>query len=126
MDERLKALVDAPLANPLRLNIPGGKEALPPKPRAVSEVKQHRPGDLTARQVRERKAAAEQQKLDALYNYYATTDVPAERVAEHIGVRKLVEDGTDDAGKMKYKSVLDVDTVRHALAVRRQALRAGE
>lgn len=119
MNPEIKKLVEAPLADPLKINIPGGRDALPPRPRQPKEQRYPAPGDLTPKQVRERKALDEQAKREKLYDYYATTDLPAERVAEHVGVYRLEEDGTDDAGKVKYKRVLDVAKVEAALAWRR-------
>lgn len=124
MDPKLKALVDAPLANPLAINIPGGRDALPPKPREVKPAEQHRPGDLTKAQLAERKRDEEYQKLSTLFDYYSTTNIPAERVAQHVGVYRMVEIGSED-GKPVYERQLDVERVRQELDFRRKGLRAG-
>ena len=120
MDPKLKALVDAPLANPLAINLPEGRR---PAPRDNSPARQHRPGDLTPDQLRAKRANEANAKLATLYDYYAGTEVPPERVAEHLGVYRTEEDGTDDKGQVKYKRVLDVEKVRSELAWRRQQLR---
>ena len=83
MDPKLKALADAPLANPLAINLPEGRR---PAPRDVDPAREHRPGDLTKAQLAERKRDEEYKKLSALFDYYSTTDIPAERVAQHVGI----------------------------------------
>jgi hypothetical protein len=129
MDPKLKALVDAPLADPLRLNIPGGRDALPPKPREkrehLSPTEKKERGYLTGKQLAQRKHDEAYKKLSTLFDYYSTTDIPAERVAEHCGVYRLVEVGSED-GKPVYERQLDVERVRQELDFRRKGLRAGE
>lgn len=123
MDPKLEALRDAPLANALRLNIPGGREALPPKPREqkeqLSDAEKAARGYLTGKQLRERKAKQADAKLAELYEYYAGTEIPAERVAQHMGVYRTEEDGKDEDGKVKFKRVLDVEKVASELKWRR-------
>jgi hypothetical protein len=125
MDPKLQALIDAPLANPLRLNIPGGKESLPPKPRAkkepsLSPAEKRARGILTTKELAERKALEAQAKLTQLYDYYATTDIPAERVAEHMGVYHQVQVGTTDDHKPIYERQLNIGLVRAELERRRK------
>jgi hypothetical protein len=121
MDPKLKALVDAPLANPLAINLPEGRK---PAPREVAPAQEHRPGDLTKAQLAEKRKRAADEKLSALFDYYATTDIPVERVAQHVGVYKMVEVGSED-GKPVYERQLDIERVRQELDFRRKGLRAG-
>lgn len=129
MDPKLKALVDAPLADPLRLNIPGGRDALPPKPRErrehLSPAEKKERGYLTGKELAQRKHDEAYAKLSTLFDYYSTTDIPVERVAQHVGVYRMVEIGTDEDGKPKYERQLDVERVRQELDFRRKSLRAG-
>lgn len=71
MDEYLRKLANAPLADPLKIHLPEGKR---PATRAPKQIHQPREGDLTAAQIRERKAKEHTAKLSALFDYYATTD----------------------------------------------------
>lgn len=115
MDPKLQALIDAPLANALRLNIPGGKEALPPRPRGQREQSL----SPAERKARERKAADAAKKLDSLFDYYAGTDIPPAKVAEHMGLYKIVETGEVVEGKPVTERVLDVERAAAQLAWRR-------
>jgi hypothetical protein len=121
MDPKLKALADAPLANPLAINLPEGRRS---QPREVAPAQEHRPGDLTKTQLAERKRDEEYAKLSKLFDYYATTDIPVERVAAHVGVYRMVEVGSED-GKPVYERQLDIERVRQELDFRRKGLRAG-
>lgn len=125
MDPKLQALIDAPLANPLRLNIPGGKENLPPRPRAskeqsLSPAERKARGILTAKEARERKAADDAKRLGKLFDYYAGTDIPAATVAAHMGLFKTVETGEVVEGKPVTERVLDVERAAAQLAWRRK------
>lgn len=125
MDPELEKLRNAPLANALRINIPGGREALPPKPREkkehMSAAEKEARGYLTTAQLRERKEQALAAKHAELYDYYAGTKLPAARVAEYMGVYRLEEDGTEEDGTtLKFKRVLDVGKVRTELSWRRK------
>ena len=122
MDPKLKALADAPLANPLAINLPEGRR---PATRTVEPAREHRPGDLTKAQIAERKRNAEYARLSTLFDYYSTTEVPAERVAEHMGLYRMVEIGAED-GKPVYERQLDVERARQELDFRRKGLRAGD
>jgi len=90
MDEMMKKLVDAPLADALKLHLPAGKRA-GPKNRKPQADKTFAP-PITHKQVRERKEAAMSAKTIAVLDYYATTTVPVDRVASHCGIS--VEDAT--------------------------------
>lgn len=115
----LQSLIDAPLANATKINLPMGRRAAP---RVKAEPRQPRPGDLTPAQVRERKAKALSDKQEKLLDYYATTSIPAERVAEHIGLYRVVQIGVDEeTHKPITERVLDVQQVESALAWRRKS-----
>lgn len=122
MDEKLRALAEAKgCKNPLGINLPEGRlpaprNTRPPLPPGVG---------LSKEQLVERERKQHDAKLVSLYDYYATRDIPAERVAQHMGVYHQVEDGADDNGKVKYRRELDVATVRRELEWRRNSLRAG-
>lgn len=114
MDAKMQALIDAPLANPGKLNLPEGRRPIE-RGRKVPA-----PDGLTPAQVKERKAKEAADKLAKLLDYYATTDLPAEKVARDIGLSRMVEDGVDeDTGKVKFKRVLDVEKAEAELAWRR-------
>jgi predicted Rossmann fold nucleotide-binding protein DprA/Smf involved in DNA uptake len=79
----LQALIDAPLADPTRINLPEGRRPLRrgPKPTYAGDMG----GDpLTSKQVRARKAKAEEMKLVAMLDHYGKTSVPFERIAKHL------------------------------------------
>jgi hypothetical protein len=84
MDNFLQQLADAPLADPNKINLPMGRR---PLPRPAKEARIPEPGDLTLREVRERRAKEASRKVDTLLDYYARTDVPLERIAEHLKLR---------------------------------------
>ena len=118
MDAKMQALIDAPLReNAGKLNLPEGRRPI------QREVKPHRqpgPNDLTPAQVKERKAKELSGKHDLLLDYYAETDKDAKTVAGHIGLYRMVEDGTDEeSGKVKFKRILDVERVASELEWRR-------
>ena len=84
MTPEMKRLVDAPLANALRLNLPEGKA---PAPRAIKpEYHCEELPKLTAKEVRARRTEATNAKVCAILDYYATTEVPPRRIAEHLGL----------------------------------------
>lgn len=83
VDKQLQALLDAPLANALEINIPLGRR---PAQRGKKPVYE---GDalgesLTSRQVRERAVDAKSKKIEALLDHYATTEMPFDRIAAHV------------------------------------------
>lgn len=123
MKHPLQALIDAPLANACKLNLPAGRA---PAPRA----KKADYGDdigcpkVGARELRERKKKAEQQKLDALFDYYAATELSAKRVAEHMGLYRQEQVGVDDNGKALFKRVPDIERAHAQLSWRRKAAAA--
>lgn len=83
MDDRMKALVEAPLADANRTYLPEGKK------RAPRSRKQHYADGigvpkLTAKQLADRNTAHQDGKIRALLDYYATTNVPTCRISEHI------------------------------------------
>ena len=116
MSDDLRALIDAPLANPAKINLPAGRRSAP---RVKMERPPPRPGDLTPAQVRERKAKALSAKQELLLDYYATTEIPASRIADHVGLFHQVQTGTDKQGKPIYTREPDVKRVEAALKWRR-------
>lgn len=82
MNRELQALVDAPLANALSINLPAGKRPAPKSAKPVYE------GDLatetlTSGQLRESREKAADAKLASVLDYFATTAVPFDRIADH-------------------------------------------
>lgn len=80
-----KALVDLPLADPLKLYVHPG---LRPKVKRGPRAQYHDDigGKLTRNQVNEMKEAERSAKYGKLFDYYATTDIPFERIAKHVGL----------------------------------------
>jgi hypothetical protein len=115
----LKSLIDAPLANAAKLNIPGGRA---PAPRARKADLGDDIGcpKLTGKQLREIKAKAQADKLNKLFDYYASTELSAETVAEHMGLYRNTQTGIED-GKPIMTRVLDVERAAEQLAWRRKA-----
>lgn len=86
MDKLMQSLVDAPLANALRLNIvevegqPKKRTARKP---TINMFQAPAPIVKNGREYKERQAQA---KVTALLDYYATTTVPFDRIAEHMRI----------------------------------------
>lgn len=114
----LQSLIDAPLADPIKIFSPGGKRPAPRSPK-IEYADDIGVPKLTSKQVRERKDKAAAQKLDALLTYYAGTDLPAEKIAEHLGLYRQEQTGVDDKGKPTFARVLDVKRVEREMAWRR-------
>lgn len=85
MDKQMQALIDAPLADPLKLYLPLGKRS-GVRGQRLQHVDNIAAEKLTGKQVQERKVDAYSAKICQLLDYYATTDIPVERVAEHVGL----------------------------------------
>lgn len=85
IDPNLKAMADGPLANPLRLNVPMGRRAAPRSAKAVYEGTI---GDtpLTEGEAIKRREDSATAKMKAVLDYYATTTVPFDRIAEHTNI----------------------------------------
>lgn len=87
MDKIMKSLIDAPLANPLKLNLVevegAPKKARAPSKRTLSMWQAPAPIIKNAREHKERQARA---KIASLLDYYATTAVPFDRIAEHMNL----------------------------------------
>lgn len=79
----LKVLADAPLADPLGLNIPLGRRTMKRGPRAVYCDSVDDGQRLKPSELQKRKEEAFSAKLCAVLDYYAKSTVPIERVAEH-------------------------------------------
>lgn len=119
MDKHLKALADAPLADPLKINLPEGKRPNPRGPRIQTE---RAPGDLSPTELKERKQKELQQKQSDLLDYYATTDKDAETVARHVGLYFTEEVGADEeTDKPILERRLDIKRAGEELAWRRKA-----
>lgn len=120
MTHPLQSLIDAPLADATKTNVPGGK-------RPASRGSKAGHGDeigfpkVSGKELRERKAKAAEEKLNKLFDYYATTDMSAARVAEHMGLYRQQQNGTDDKGRPTFERVLDVKQAAEQLAWRRKS-----
>lgn len=87
MNSRLQQYLDAPINSSERASkiwLPEGK--LPPKRREESELAASRANAQMAR-VRTRETLT--RKHAQLFDYYANTEVPIERVAEHMGIKDM-------------------------------------
>lgn len=123
MDDYLRKLAEAPLANPLKINadlpnLNGGRPFPAPREKRVNNG--GRDGHLTNAEVRAMKEKAQAEKLETLFAYYATTDKDAATVAQHMGLYKKVQTGADEeTGKPTYERVLDVERAAEQLKWRR-------
>lgn len=88
MDATLKLLVEAPLANPLKLNVPMGRRSAPrgSKPVYVGDMGGE---PLSQSELRTRRDNEKAAKVVSVLDYYATTQVPFDRIASHV---KMTED----------------------------------
>lgn len=121
MDDLLRKLANEPLVRPgeamHRAQALGG----PKKPRGQrsAEVVVSLP-KLTKAELREREAKDLEGKQGQLLDYYATTELPVERVAHHVGFYKQVEVGrTEDTDEPIYERQLDLERTEAALKWRR-------
>lgn len=120
IDPQMKALIDAPLADACKINLPAGK-------RSARRAQKIDYGDdigcpkLSRKEIAARNAKAADNKLSSLFDYYATTDLSARRVAEHLGLYRKEQTGTDEAGKPVFSRVLDVKRAEGELAWRRKS-----
>lgn len=83
MNSELRALVDAPLADPLKINLPLGRR---PVKRSTQPARAKEAGELTKDQLRERREKAASDARHSILRYYSTTSIPFERVAAHVGL----------------------------------------
>ncbi|MFC0302753.1 hypothetical protein ACFSTI_25010 [Rhizorhabdus histidinilytica] len=86
MDKFMQSLVDAPLANPLRLNlveVEGAPKKRSPSKRTLQMFQAPAPIVKNAREYKERQFNA---KIKTMLDYYATTKVPFNRIAEHMNL----------------------------------------
>jgi hypothetical protein len=116
----MEALVDAPLANATKVYLPAGKRSAP-RGKKVEYGDEIGCPKVSAKELRERKQKAAQDKLAALFDYYARTTLDARRVAEHMGLFRNEQTGVDDAGKPVFARVLDEKRAEAKLAWRRRA-----
>lgn len=119
MDDFMRSLIEAPLADPARIYAPGGKRPAPRGPKV--EYDDIGCPKITGKELAAYKKKVANDKLEALYAYYATTDLTAEKIAEHIGLYRQEQTGVDDKGKPTFARVLDVERVEKQLAWRRAA-----
>lgn len=114
----LQSLIDAPLADPIKIYSPGGKRPTPrsPKPEYADDIGCPK---LTSKQVRERKDRAANDRLEALLDYYAGTDLPCDKIAAHLNLYTQEQIGVDDKGKPVFARILDVRRVEREMAWRR-------
>lgn len=85
MDKQMRTLVDAPLADPLKLNVIGERRVIKRGPRAKYYDGVDAPR-ITRKELDERRQEQFSKKLCAVLDYYAGSQVPIERVAEHTGL----------------------------------------
>lgn len=84
-DIDLLALANAPLADPLNLNVPLGRRVAKRGPRHAYYDGIDAPR-ATRTELEKRAANDRNSKLASVLDYYATTTIPIERVAEHTGI----------------------------------------
>lgn len=120
MDDLLRKLADEPMALPgeamRRAQSLGGPKIVKrcvPVEAVVSLPK------LTRQELRERAAKHAASKLEALLDYYATTDISAEHIASLLGIYRMEPNGVDEEGKPLFQKVLDVERVEASLKWRR-------
>jgi hypothetical protein len=96
IDPNLKAMLDGPLANALAINLPMGRRAAK---RGSNPVYEGSIGDtpLKPSEVRQRRDDAKSAKLVAVLDYYATTAVPFDRIADHC--KMSIEDVTESMAR---------------------------
>lgn len=116
----LQPLIDAPLANALKVNTPAGRRSTPraKKPEYQDEIGCPK---ASAKELRERKAKADLAKLETLFDYYAGTNLTSEKIAEHMGLYRNEQTGVSDDGKPIMTRVLDVGRAEAEIAWRRKA-----
>lgn len=78
----LQSMIDAPLADPLNLNVPLGKRVMKRGPRAQYYDGIDAPR-LKQSELQKRREDQFSAKLCAVLDYYAGSTVPIERIAEH-------------------------------------------
>jgi len=81
----MRLLAAAPLADPMRINLPLGKRPARCSGKPVYEG-QIGVEKLTAKQVKERRVNRVSYRLVAALDHYATTDVPFDRIAVHLAM----------------------------------------
>jgi hypothetical protein len=81
----MQSLVEAPLADPLKTHLPFGRQHRTPRSKADQYDGVDAPR-LTSGQLDERRRTRTAIKLGETLDYYATTMVPFERVAQHTGL----------------------------------------
>lgn len=97
VDKEMQALIDAPLADPLKLYLPKGTKIQRRGPRHA-HVDNIGAEKLTKAQLDKRRGNLADAKMGAVLDYYATTDVPIDRIAAHTGL--TLERATE---AMKYR-----------------------
>lgn len=115
----MKALIDAPLADATRINLPAGKRSAPRRQK-IEYVDEMGCPKLKTSEVRARKAKDASEKQQKLFDYYAGTSLTPEKVAEHMGLFRNEETGVDDKGKPILKRVLDVAKAKEQIEWRRR------
>ena len=102
MNGYLKALAEEPLNDAKRINkvwLPEGKRSAPRSTKPVYEG-DFLPPPLKTKELRERQQDAHSAKIVAILDYYATTDTPFERIAEHTRLTiEQVETGMKRRGR---------------------------
>lgn len=88
IDPFLKELLDKPIDTAARANnvwLPAGRRAV--LKGAKAEYHNDDMPRETAQESRDRQAAEKDKKLGSLLTYYASTEIPFERVAQHTGLK---------------------------------------
>ena len=119
MDDFMRSLIEAPLADPARIYAPGGKRPAARGPKV--EYDDIGCPKISSKEMAARKKRVANDKLEALYAYYATTDLTAEKIAEHMGLYRQEQTGVGEDKKPIFTRVLDVERVEKQLAWRRAA-----
>lgn len=122
IDRKMQALIDAPLADPVKINLPEGRQ-LAKRGSRIRDTGDETDGGLrlTRQQSIDRKEKAANEKLQTLFDYYAKTSHTPERIAELMGLYRHQQVGIDDKGKATFVRVLDVERVRQQIEWRRRA-----
>lgn len=82
MNRELQKLVDAPLADPLKLYLPQGTRSAKKAPKVEYYDTVAAPR-ISRAKLAERRVDEYSTKLTAVLDYYGTTSVPFDRIAEH-------------------------------------------
>lgn len=114
MNREMQKLVDAPLADPLKLFLPKGTRTVKRAPKAEYYNGVDAP-KIARSEIERRKADAASAKLVSVLDCYATTSVPFERIAEH--TKLTLEEATAAMLRRGRSSMTTIDTMMALIAV---------